>query len=68
MSSNNRSDRLDLARGLPTSARDVAVLRKVRYVAMTDDEYVRFLASFPAPERSVLAAKPGPGGEPFRLR
>ena len=67
MSSNDRPGQLDLARGMPTTARDVAALRALRYPAMTDAEYVRVLASFAPPTRDLLAAKRGPRGAPFRL-
>ena len=67
MNSNDRSEPLDLTRGLPTTERDVAVLRALRYPAMTDAEYVRFLAMFPPPGYAVLAAKRGPRGAPFSL-
>ena len=68
MSSNDRSTHLDLARGLPTTERDVTALRALRYPSMTDAEYVRFLASFAPPAREELATKRGPRGAPFRLR
>ena len=68
MSSNDRPGHLDLARGLPTTQRDVAALRALRYPSMTDAEYVRFLASCVPPTRDLLAAKRGPQGTPFRLR
>lgn len=68
MSSNDLSAHLDLARGLPTTERDVAALRAMRYPSLTDAEYVRFLASFAPPPRDLLAAKRGPRGAPFRLR
>jgi len=67
MKSNDRSEPLDLKRGLPTSARDVEALRALRYPKMTDAEYVRLLATFAAPDRASLAAKRGPNGEPFSL-
>lgn len=67
MSSNDRAEPLDLERGLPTTEGDVVVLRALRYPAMTDAEYVRFLASLPVADHAVLAAKRGPQGEPFRL-
>lgn len=67
MSSNDRSDRLDLETGLPTTAQDVTALRNLRSISMTDAEYVRFLAALPAPSFDQLAAKRGPMGEPFRL-
>ena len=67
MSSNDRSEPLDLERGLPTTERDVEALRALRYPKMTDAQYVRFLASLAAPDRAVLAAKRGPCGEAFSL-
>jgi hypothetical protein len=67
MNSNDRSDALDLERGLPTTERDVEALRILRYPRMTDAQYVRFLATLAAPDRASLAAKRGPHGAPFSL-
>jgi hypothetical protein len=67
MSSNDRSEPLDLQRGLPTTERDVEALRALRYPRMSDTEYVRFLATFTAYDRASLAAKRGPHGESFSL-
>ena len=67
MNSNDRSEPLDLERGLPTTERDVEALRALRYPKMSDAQYMRFLASLAAPDRAVLAAKRGPHGEPFSL-
>ena len=67
MNSNDRSELLDLERGLPTTGRDVEALRALRYPKMSDAQYVRFLASLPPPERALLAAKRGPHGEVFSL-
>ena len=67
VSSSDRSDRLDLARGLPTSEQDVAALRALRFPRMTDEEYALFLEALGRPDRPTLAAKPGPQGPPFRL-
>ena len=67
MSSNDRSEPLDLERGLPTTERDVEVLRALRYPKMTDAEYVSFLAALTAPDRAALAAKRGPHGVAFSL-
>ncbi len=67
MSSNDRSEPLDLARGLPTTESDVDALRALRYPSMTDAEYVRFLATLEAPDHAALAAKRGPRGQAFRL-
>jgi hypothetical protein len=67
MNSNDRSEPLDLERGLPTSERDVEALRALRFPRMTDAQYVRFLATLTAPDRASLAAKRGPHGEAFSL-
>lgn len=67
MSSNDRSERLDLARGLPTSERDVAALRALRYPRMPLEEYLRFLKSLGTTDPAELRKKPGPNGPPFRL-
>ena len=67
MSSNDRSEPLDLERGLPTTEQDVEALRALRYPRMTDDQYARFLATLTATDRSALAGERGPSGEPFTL-
>jgi hypothetical protein len=67
MNSNDRSEPLDLDRGLPTTERDVDALRALRQPRMSDAEYVRFLAALAAPDRALLAAKRGPHGEAFSL-
>jgi hypothetical protein len=67
-SSKERSEPLDLDRGLPITKDDVEPLRKLRDTPRTDRAYVRFLASLPTPTHEELAAKRGPGGQPFRLR
>jgi hypothetical protein len=67
MNSNDRSELIDLERGLPTTERDVQALRALRYPRMTDPQYVRFLATLAAPDRTVLAAKRGPHGVAFSL-
>jgi hypothetical protein len=67
MRSNDRSEPLDLERGLPTTDRDVTALRALRYPKMTDAQYVSFLAGLPATEYAALALKRGPRGEPFSL-
>ena len=67
MNSNDRSELLDLDRGLPTTERDVEALRALRHPRMTDAEYLRFLATLTAPDRATLAAKRGPHGEAFSL-
>jgi hypothetical protein len=68
MNSKNRSKRLDLERGLPTTERDSAALKALRYPKMTDAEYVRFLAILTPPDHAALASKRGPRGAAFRLR
>ena len=67
MNSNDPSELLDLERGLPTTGRDVAALRALRYPKMSDAQYVRFLASLPPPDRALLVAKRGPQGDVFSL-
>jgi hypothetical protein len=62
-----RSD-LDLGR-LPTTAADVAALRRVRGTRLlTTDEYLRALRSLPPPPlEAQRTRKLARGGEPFRL-
>ena len=50
MRSNARSEPLDLARDLPTTADDVEALRRVKTVRPLDLEtYLRFLSQLPSP-------------------
>ena len=69
MSSFEIPDWLDLERDLPTTAEDVAALRRLRrHAAMDLDAYFRFLACFPPASADELAARKGPrGAEPFTL-
>lgn len=68
MRSDARSDRLDLARGLPTSHEDTLALRRVRSTRPpTPEEYLDFLAQLPVPTNDELRARRGPRGEPFTL-
>jgi hypothetical protein len=69
MKSVERADWLDLERDLPTTAEDIASLRRFRrHPAMDLDAYFRFLASFPPATVEELAARNGPRGpEPFAL-
>jgi hypothetical protein len=67
MTSNDRSELLDLERGLPTTAQDIEALRALRFPKMTDDQYVRLLANLTASDRASLAAKRGPHGDAFSL-
>lgn len=69
MSSSGTSDRLDLARDLPTSAQDVVSLRRARQGGAVDTaSYLRFLASLPAPAAQALVSRRPSWGEPFDLR
>ncbi|HEY6547839.1 MAG TPA: hypothetical protein VI589_08025 [Vicinamibacteria bacterium] len=69
MPSNERSDRLDLEKGLPTSAADVLALRRLRQPRpVSTAEFLRFLALLGPPRPEDLRARRGPRGpEPFRL-
>jgi hypothetical protein len=59
---------LDLARGLPTTAQDVAVLRRLKAETRPDTAaYLRALARLPQPTTDALRARGGPRGEPFVL-
>lgn len=62
-----RSD-LDLGR-VPTTAADVAALRRVRETRhLTTEEYLRALRSLPPPPlEAQRTRKRARGGEPFRL-
>jgi hypothetical protein len=55
--------------GLPeaTHADRDALRRARRPVAMTGEEYLAFLRTFPEPTREELARRPITTGEPFRL-
>jgi len=69
MSSNDRSERLDLARDLPTTAEDTEALRRVRAVGPLDLEaYLRFLEQLPPRTPGELRAKRGPRADrPFAI-
>jgi len=69
MTSDERTNRLDLERDLPTTAEDVAALRRLQpRRAMELEAYFEFLASFPSATPEELAARKGPRGtEPFTL-
>ena len=70
MKSKNCSDKIDLARDLPTTAEDVAALRRagVRSGRLDLVDYLRFLAQFPAPSAAELRAKGGArAAMPFEL-
>jgi hypothetical protein len=68
MPSDERSELLDLDRGLPTTPEDVAALRRLRFHSpVTTREFFRFMAALEPPTYLALRARPGPRGEPFRL-
>lgn len=69
MKSSKPRSELDLGRGVPTTAEDVAALRKVRAARrLTTVQYLQTLASLQPPPSEVLRArKRARGGEPFRL-
>lgn len=67
MSSNHDPEPLDLERGLPTTAEDVAALKRLRYRCVSTEDYLRFLRSLAPPTTEELRRKPGPKGPPFRL-
>jgi hypothetical protein len=67
-SSSDSADALDLDRDLPTTAKDVAVLNRLRYDRrLTFDQYLECLAALGAPSAARLRSRPASGGEPFRL-
>jgi hypothetical protein len=69
MKSSARSDKLDLARELPTTAEDVEALRRARTLKPLDlEDYLRFLDQLPAATYDEQRAKRGPRGDrPFTL-
>lgn len=70
MRSSDRSERLDLARGLPTTVGDGEALRRVKTLSPLEfEDYLCFLTQLPALSQEQLRAKRGPGtGRPFELR
>jgi len=69
MKSSARSDRLNLARDLPTTAEDIAALRRARTSARLDlESYLLFLGQLPSPSHEELRRKRGPRSDrPFVL-
>jgi len=69
MKSSAPSERLDLARDLPTSVEDTAALQRVRSVFPLDLEtYIRFLEQLPPATPEELRAKNGPRADrPFAI-
>jgi hypothetical protein len=60
-------DLLDLDRGLPTTAEDVAALHALRAPSLSRTDYEAWLRSLPAPTYAELRRRPVSIGEPFRL-
>lgn len=68
MTSSDSADLLRLDRDLPTTAEDVAVLRRLRYGARLGlDEYLQALGALTPPTVDTLRARRGPAGPPFDL-
>jgi hypothetical protein len=68
MSSTDHPEPLDLARDLPTTADDVAILDRLESVPrLTLEAYVRFSRLLGPLAAHALRARPGPAGEPFDL-
>ena len=69
MRSADRSRALDLDRDLPTTAEDVAALRRAETLVRLDlDEYLRFLAALPPIRAEDLRSeRPPAAGAPFEL-
>ena len=66
MTSDDSADVLQLDRDLPTTAEDIAALRRLRYGRrLSFEEYLTCLAALPSPPTSALRARPGPDGAPF---
>ena len=65
MRSSDPSEGFDLERDLPTTAEDVAALRRARALPPLDtDGYLRFLAQLPSPTLPELRARSGPKADP----
>lgn len=60
-------ERLDLERGLPTTAADVAAQDRLRAPRLTMAEFVVWLRSLPAPDPRSERMRSISTGEPFRL-
>jgi hypothetical protein len=69
MRSRARSETLDLARDLPTTAEDTEALRRAKTASPLDlEDYLRFLEQLPPPTPRQQRAKKGPrADQPFVL-
>ena len=69
MKSKESSRLLDLDRDLPTSAADIAALRRACRDRIEDlKTYLDFLSSFQVPSTAALAGRKGPAGsKPFEF-
>jgi hypothetical protein len=68
MTSSGSAEALRLDRDLPTTAEDVAALRRLRYGrSLSLEQYLECLAALDPPPTDVLAGRRGPGGPPFDL-
>ena len=66
--SSKRPEPLDLERDLPTTAEDVAALRRVRESRrISFAQYLRFLSALRLPEGASGGRKTQEGVEPFEL-
>jgi hypothetical protein len=66
--SSRRPEPLDLERDLPTTAEDVAALRRIRESRrISFAEYLRFLSGLRMPEGAFRRRKTQEGVEPFEL-
>ena len=66
--SSKRSEPLDLERDLPTTAEDVAALRRIRESRrISFADYLRFLSRLQLPSRATRPRKTHEGQEPFEL-
>lgn len=67
MKSKERSEPLNLDRGLPTTPTDVEALQRIRSFRMSDDEYLAFLAQLPPSSANDLRKRGNTEGDPFTL-
>jgi hypothetical protein len=65
--SDETAERLDLDRGLPTTAEDVAAQDRLRAPRLTMSEYVRWLGTLPRPDPRSERMRSISIGEPFTL-